>query len=179
MNSWDSFIYKSIQKLKSKTSLKILNTLTNNDDLIQICDHIYLGNVTSAHNAQLLEETNIQALVNCTNDIPIHVYFKDKMYIQLNIEDSKDNKNIEKFKNIIIKTVYFIDEQVKKKHNVIIHCYWGFMRSPSVIACYLIYKYKMDVDSAIEFTRSKKNFAFTKMYNFRELLEFVYDHFHN
>ena len=45
MNSWDSFIYKSIQKLKSKTSLKILNTLTNNDDLIQICDHIYLGNV--------------------------------------------------------------------------------------------------------------------------------------
>ena len=51
------------------------------------------------------------------------------------------------------------------------------MRSPSVIGCYLIYKYKMDVDGVIQWIQSKKNFAFTQIYNFRELLEYVYDYY--
>jgi len=177
MSSWDSFVYKTIQKLKSKTSLTIFNTLSNNDDLIQICNHVYLGNVKAVHNQELLEQYQIEALVNCTNDIPIHVYFKNRKYKQLYVEDSKDNENMNKFKTIIIETVDFINECVKQKKNIIVHCYWGLMRSPSVIASYLIYKYKMDVDGVIQLIQSKKNFAFTYIYNFRELLDYVYDYY--
>lgn len=177
MSILDSFIYQTIQKIKSKTSLHIFNALTNNDDLIQICNHVYLGNIKSAHDQTLLKQHKIYAVVNCTNDIPIHVYFKNKKYTQLYVEDSKDNENLYKFKNIIINTIQFIDDCVNEKKNVIVHCYWGLMRSPSVIACYLIYKYKMDVDAVIQFMQSKKNFAFTQIYNFRELLEYVYKYY--
>lgn len=177
MSSWDSFVYQTIQKLKSKTSLSIFNTLTNNEDLIQICNHVYLGNVKAVHNQELLEKNQIEALVNCTNDIPIHVYFKNRQYKQLYVEDSKDNENMNTFKNIIIETVDFINDCVKQEKNVIVHCYWGLMRSPCVIGCYLIYKYKMDVDGVIQLIQSKKNFAFTHIYNFRELLDYVYDYY--
>lgn len=177
MSSWDSFVYQTIQKIKSKTSLSIFNTLTNNDDIIQICNHVYLANVKAVHDAEVLKEHTIEALVNCTNDIPIHVYFKNKKYKQLYVEDSKDNENINKFKDIIIDTIHFIDDCVKQEKNVVVHCYWGLMRSPSVIGCYLIYKYKMDVDGVIQWIQSKKNFAFTQIYNFRELLEYVYDYY--
>ena len=177
MSSWDSFVYQTIQKIKSKTTLSIFNTLTNNDDLIQICNHVYLGNVKAVHNIELLEQHNIESLVNCTNDIAIHVYFKNRLYKQLYVEDSKDNNNINKFKDIIIETIDFIDDCVKQEKNIIVHCYWGLMRSPCVIGCYLIYKYKMDVDSVIQFIQSKKNFAFTQIYNFRELLDYVYDYY--
>ena len=47
------------------------------------------------------------------------------------------------------------------------------MRSPTVIASYLIFKYKMDVECAIEFIKDKKNFSFHNIYNFKEILYFV------
>ena len=47
------------------------------------------------------------------------------------------------------------------------------MRSPTVIASYLIFKYKMDVECAIEFIKDKKNFSFHNIYNFKKKLYFV------
>ena len=57
------------------------------------------------------------------------------------------------------------------------HCYWGIMRSPTIIASYLIYKYKMDVDGAAEFIKDKKNFCFNNIYNFKEILYYVKEEF--
>ena len=92
-----------------------------------------------------------------------------KVQIEKDFED-----RISKFKNIRhspIEGVY------AKKNNVLVHCYWGLMRSPTVIASYLIYRYKMDVEGAIEFVKDKKNFSFHNLYNFKEILYFVKEHF--
>ena len=70
-------------------------------------------------------------------------------------------------------TIYFIDNQINKKCNVLVHCYWGLMRSTCVISCYMIYKYNMEVNCAIEFIRQKKNMSFNELYNFKEILYFV------
>jgi dual specificity phosphatase 12 len=178
MSKWNSFIYSSIQSFKSTFTVNLVNSITNNYDLIYICPHIYLGNVISSQDESLLLKYNIQSVINCSQDVPVHPYFKKKSFLQINIEDSKDEDNLQSFKDVIIKIIYFIDGKVNSKQNVLVHCYWGLMRSPTVIASYLIFKYNMDVDSAIAFIQSKKNFTFSNLYNFREILEYVHQYFH-
>jgi protein-tyrosine phosphatase len=51
------------------------------------------------------------------------------------------------------------------------------MRSPTVIASYLIYKYNMNVEDAIQFIKNKKNFTFNNSYNFKEILFFIKEEF--
>ena len=177
MDNINSFIYRGIQKFKSETSLNVFNFLTNNNDIISICPHLYLGNLNAIKNIETLSNHNIESIVNCTKDIPFHIYFKDKTMFRLNIEDNKEIENLEKFKKKIIDVTFFIDEQIKNNKNVIVHCYWGLMRSPTVIASYLIYRYKMDVDGAIEFVKDKKNFSFHNLYNFKEILYYVKEEF--
>ena len=177
MNNYESFIYKNIQKFKSSTNLKILNFMTNNSDIIYICPHLYLGNYNSSQNLDQLTKFNIDSIVNCTKDIPIHEYFKDRTFFRLEIDDSKDIDNINEFKKKIIDATIFIEQQVNQKKNTIVHCYWGLMRSPTVIASYLMFKYKMDVECAIEMIKDKKNCSFHNLYNFKEVLEHVKEEF--
>ena len=40
MDSFNTFIYKNIQKLKSETNLSIFNVLTNNNDIVFICPNL-------------------------------------------------------------------------------------------------------------------------------------------
>jgi len=173
MNNLDSFIYKNIQKFRSKTNLGVFNLLTNNNDLVNICPNLYLGNYKSSQNPNLLLKYNIQSIVNCTKDIPFHDYFKNKTFFRIDIEDSKEYNNVEDFKSKIIDAAIFIDKQIKENKNVIVHCFWGLMRSPTVIAAYLIYRYNMDVEGAIEMLKDKKNLSFHNIYNFKEILEYV------
>ena len=76
-------------------------------------------------------------------------------------------------KSNILNATLFIDEQINNNNNVMVHCYWGLMRSPTVIASYLMYKYKMDVESSIQFIKDKKNLSFHSLYNFKEILYYV------
>lgn len=171
MRNW--LIYKGINIFKSTTNVSIFNFLTNNNDIVYICPNLYLGNIKSSQDTELLKKYNINSIVNCTKDIPIHSYFKIRSYYQIDIEDSKELSNIEEFKSKIIDAAYFINEQIKENKNVIVHCYWGLMRSPTVIAAYLILRFQMDVDSAIEFIKEKKNLSFHNLYNFKEILYYV------
>ncbi len=173
MNKKDSFIYNTIQTFRSETSLSIFNFLTNNSDIINICPNLFLGNIKSVKNSKILEKYDIDCIVNCSKDIPFNDYFKDKKMFRIDIEDNKETENLDLFKQNIINAVSFIHENIELNKNVIVHCYWGLMRSPTVIASYLIFKYKMDVECAIEFIKDKKNFSFHNIYNFKEILYFV------
>ena len=156
----NEFIFRSISFLKSNSAVNIFNFITNNNDLIYICPNLYLGNINVCKNLDLLKKYNIECIINCTKDIDFHEYFDDKTKYRLDIDDSKDLNNINDFKSKIMNTIYFIDNQINKKCNVLVHCYWGLMRSTCVISCYMIYKYNMEVNCAIEFIRQKKKYEF-------------------
>ncbi len=169
----NDIIYKSARKIRSEKTLDIFNFVTNNSDIILISPNLYLGNIKSSQNINILKEYNINSIVNCSNDIPFHDYFNNKNIFRIDIEDSKELENINKFKSNILNATLFIDEQINNNNNVMVHCYWGLMRSPTVIASYLMYKYKMDVESSIQFIKDKKNLSFHSLYNFKEILYYV------
>ena len=98
---------------------------------------------------------------------------KDEKYIlRLDIKDSKDEENVEKFMNIIDNGVEFINihKNINNK-TVFVHCYWGLMRSATVIAGYLIKYENYSVDNAIELIKNKRSYTFSNLYNFKDILE--------
>ena len=175
LDSFDSFIFNNISKLRSKTNLYIFNLVTNNDDIVNICPNLYLGNYKSSQSLKILKNYNINSIVNCTKDIPFSEYFKHRNYLRIDVEDSRDINNINDFKSKIIDATIFINNEINNNNNVLVHCYWGIMRSPTVVASYLMFKYKMYVEAVIELIKDKKNCSFHNIYNFKEILNYVHE----
>jgi protein-tyrosine phosphatase len=96
----------------------------------------------------------------------------EKYILRLDIKDSKDEENIEKFMNIIDDGVEFINTHKNLNNKtVFVHCYWGLMRSATVIAGYLIKYENYSVDNAIELIKNKRSYTFSNLYNFKDILE--------
>lgn len=173
MTIFDKTMYKILCLTRNKGFLNIASRIANIDDYNIIIPNIYLGNINYANNIQFLKEHNIGAIINCTENDPFNEYFNDKPSFRLNINDSKDKKNIEKFKNEIINAIIFINTSIKNGLRVYIHCYWGLMRSATVVAGYIIYKYGLSVNDAIHIVQEQRPRALSSIYNFNEVLSYV------
>ena len=166
----ENTIYNFISFIKNKTNLNLFNLVTNNNDIIQIIPNLYLGTINSAHNLEIIKKYNIKSIINCTNDEIFLDYFNNKAKFRLPVGDNKYESNINNFSNKLIEVVQFIDNQINLGKNVLVHCYWGLMRSPTVIGAYLIMKYNMSTDDVIQFIQSKKSMTFSNIYNFKSIL---------
>ena len=178
MNNIEKSIYKIISKSRNKTTLSVFNFFTHSKDYTCIMPNLYLGNVNSSSNINFLQNNNIEAIINCTNDIEFNDYFKDKGKFRISIEDNKEVQNMKKFENDIYDAIKFIDLYINSGKAVLVHCYYGLMRSATVIACYLVLKYKMSFEDAIIILQKKNSFTFNSQYNFEEIVKHVYDRFH-
>ena len=136
--------------------------------------NLYLGNINAANNIDFLQKNNISSIINYSNKIEFHEYFNDKYKFRLSIDDNKEHENMKKFQENIFNAIKFIDNEINKKRVILIHCYYGLMRSATVIASYLIFKYKMSVNDAVEFLKKKNKMIFNSSYNFIEILESVH-----
>jgi atypical dual specificity phosphatase len=173
MSFFDKLMYSAINLSRNKNTIKIFNSITKNDNYNMIIPNLYLGNINCSNDILFLIENNIQGIVNCTIDEPFSNYFYDKNKIRLSINDSKELENIEKFKIDIINGINFIDNCINENKNVYVHCYFGLMRSATVVTGYLIKKYNIPYKDAINIVKEKRPMALSSLYNFNEVLEFV------
>ena len=179
MSNFEKSFYKLISFGRSKISLNIFNFITNNDNSIFIMPNLYLGNINAANDIDFLQKNQINSIVNCSNEIEFNEYFNDKHKFRLLIDDNKEPENIKKIKENIFDALKFIDNEINKKHVILVHCYFGLMRSATVVAAYLIVKYKMSVNDAVEFLKKKNKMIFNRNYNFIEILDYVHKIFNN
>ena len=175
MRLFNKIIYSTLNATRNNTSLNIINKIANIDDYNLIIPNLYLGNIKNANNIDFLKENDIQAIVNCTENEEFNEYFIDKSKYRLSINDSKNENNINKFKNDIFDVIYFIEENLNNNKKVYVHCYWGLMRSATVIAGYLIYKYKLSIKDSINIIQEQRPKALVSFYNFNEVLEYVHN----
>ncbi len=164
-------VYNILNLTRNKDFLNIANRIVNIDDYNIIIPNIYLGNINYANNIQFLNEHKIDAIVNCTENEPYNDYFNNKSKFRLNVNDSKDIENINKFKNEIMNAILFIEDNMNQNKRIYIHCYWGLMRSATVVAGYLIYKYKLPKYEAINIVKEQRPIALSSFYNFNEILD--------
>jgi len=169
----NKLIYNTINLARTKKTVNILNIITNTDDHNLIIPKLYLGNINSSTNIEFFKKCKIEAIVNCTENEPFHEYFKDRPKFRLNVNDSREPENIERFKREIIRTMDFIDNCIEQEQAVYVHCYYGLMRSATVVACYIIRKYGLTKEASISIVREHRPYALTSIYNFDEILDFI------
>lgn len=150
------------------------NFVLQTNKVDKICNHLYLGNKDASNDMDFLRNENIESVVNCTKDLPFHSYFDIKSRLRLHIDDSRDENNLNEFYPLIRLAVLFIDEQITLDKNVLVHCYWGWMRSATVVGAYLMEKHGMTPHHAKEYIRDRRPYTMMSIYNFDDLLERYY-----
>lgn len=133
-----------------------LHTGTDHDQqhMIEIVPHLYLGGKWNACNMDELVYFNIVHIVNATYDV--ENFFHDAFtYKKLQWDDSESQDILENVSAITAE----IHSHVSNKKNVLCHCYFGRSRSVSVIIAYLMQYHSMTYDESLKTIRSKKENA--------------------
>jgi dual specificity MAP kinase phosphatase len=172
MSLYNRTVYATLNLLRNKNSIKVFNFVLNNENSNLILPKLYLGNIIDAHNPDIMKKYNIEAILNCTESEPFHKYFEDKTFLRIDIKDSLDDTNVEKFIDKIEEGVDFIDYNINTMNKTVyVHCYWGLMRSATVVAAYLIKKYKCTIDESISIVKEKRPYSISEYYNFNKVLK--------
>ena len=179
-----------MQSLKKKLSLKVsmpktiqekpisLSCNIPSTDCSHIIDNIYISGYKQSIDYSFLIGNNFTHIINCAggsqNFFPL--YFKEFKYYQIEL---RDDGNID-INDSIVKFISFVKEISKdKKNKILIHCSEGISRAPCLVCAYLMWKFNMDSDSAINFIKEKRkcvdiNFGFLfQLRNFQLNKEFV------
>jgi protein-tyrosine phosphatase len=179
MNFFDKTIYSLLNISRNKNTLYYISKVGNIDGQNMIIPNLYLGNINEASNLDFLLNKNIKGIVNCTEQEPYHQYFSNKKKYRLSVNDSREKDNIDIFKKEIINSIDFIDNCIEQNEPVYVHCYWGLMRSATVVTGYLVKKYKIPYKDAISIVQEKRPMALSSLYNFNEVLEYVEEKYLN
>jgi protein-tyrosine phosphatase len=140
-------------------------------DAHEIVPGVWLGNRRAALNDKWLKEKNITVVFNATKDIPFSPSIKKQYRIPID-----DNLQSEEIRNMTLwshEIVYKVLQETNKGNIILIHCFAGMQRSAIILAMYLIVKYGMTWQQAINYIKGIRPIAFTPAANFKNsLIEF-------
>ena len=120
------------------------------NDIDEITENIYLGNLCGAGDIDLLKKLGIKKVLSLLEEFGWPKYNESDNFIHktINVHDF-DQENIIK---------YFGEcfNFIKGDDKILVHCAAGASRSASVVIAYIMYIKKMSYKDALEFVRSKR-----------------------
>ena len=173
MSLFDKCVYKVLCLARNKKVLNLVNKISSIDDFNMIVPHLYLGNVNASLDKTFFEKEKIKCVLNCTNSEPFIEGILPENQFRIDVLDSRDKENIKEFKEKIIDGIEFIDKRISNQDPVFVHCYWGLMRSATVVAGYLIKKYQIPKEEAIDYVQKRRYGSLSSIYNFNDILQHV------
>lgn len=133
----------------------------------EILPGLWLGNRVAALDPKFLREKRIQAVFNCTKDIPFIESTPLKVRIPVD-----DNLQPTEIRNLELWSTQFVPK-VKAallKGPVLVHCHAGMQRSAAVVAMLLIHMLHVDTDTAIKYIQFRRPIAFRPAVNFLDAI---------
>ena len=131
----------------------------------KILNNVYLSNYKDSINNEYINGNNIKVIINCSKNLP---FINNNNIIKIRIsinDDLSKQSNIDLFKYLNHITT-IMNKYTKQNYNILVHCYAGIQRSPSIIAAYLIRYYNFSMYEAINYIKQKKNKTFYPKINF-------------
>ena len=127
----------------------------------QITRNIYLGSIDNVYNPEVIIDKDIRLIISCIQGfVPPEIPGVE--FIVIHCLDSPDALLLPIFDEIY-------REIEKCKHNILIHCMAGRSRSATILLAYLIRKYRIDTNRALETIQSVRpicpNEGFIKQLN--------------
>ncbi len=130
---------------------------------MDIIPNLYLGK----YNDSLVVD-KYDIIINCSKNILFSNENKKNYRIPIN-DDPFDT-------TILHKYIHWI---LSSNNKILVYCNYGQQRSPTIIACYLMKKYKWNLQYTIDFIKDKKNDAFFLSINFIEFLKYFENYITN
>lgn len=136
-----------------RTRLQPLIGVGENISKISNQTDLYISDLSTAHNKDLLKQIGITHIVDAVlGSTP--PYPDDFTYKYLPVRDI-DYEDISIYFD---ETSKFIDEAIKNNGKVLVHCMFGASRSATIVAAYIIYKGKGKVtaEQSIKYLKNKR-----------------------
>lgn len=132
----------------------------------EILPGLWLGNERASQDTQWQKLNQIQAIFNCTKDIPFtQGGAPHKQRIPL--DDNRAPEEIRNLETWAWESAQKIAKERAAGNRVLVHCFAGVQRSAAVVAIYLVANYRCTTDEAIAFIKSRRSIAFQIQPNFQ------------
>jgi len=130
----------------------------------EIIPGLWLGNALASQDPNFYREKRIEAVFNCTKDLPFLPSVPRKY--RLPVHDNLQDEEIRTMELSSFEVVYKLSLE-HRKGAVLVHCAAGMQRSAAVVAMYLMAKTPgMKVEEAILYIQKRRPIAFTPGPNF-------------
>jgi len=115
---------------------------------------LWLGDITASENIEALDKHGISHILTILDYQPTRID-KNRTYLYIYAEDFHFTDLIT---NEFEKCFQFIDKALEQGHQVLVHCHAGVSRSPTIAAMYLMRKYSLTREQALERLISKRRY---------------------
>lgn len=123
-----------------------------------VLKNLFIGNIQDAANKSFLESNRINLVINCCKEYTVdYNYLKTQNItcVMLEYFDSLEQDLNEQGK--LINVIKLIDDHLtNERGGVLVHCVAGVSRSASVVIAYLMWKNKINFESAFRIVRQAR-----------------------
>jgi hypothetical protein len=144
------FMCSNIQIRSTVDRFKYLTIYPN--CIIENC--MYLGNAIQAKTWKIVRDLGITHIINCSSEH--ECLFSDTYieYLHVKLEDSLDEDLCGKLE----RAIEFITEALNsnKSSKILVHCNLGISRSASILISYIVFKYKICFEAALNYVKDKR-----------------------
>ena len=119
------------------------------DDIDQITETIFLGNIDAAFNKKKLKQLGIKKILTVMSAFGNHYSPHEFIHKSIDVDDDFRTNIICHFKECIL----FIEG----KDKIFVHCAAGMSRSPTIVIAYIMWKRKLRLNEAIKFVKEKRS----------------------
>ena len=147
-----------------------LINLSDNNDISQINDKLFIGNISTATNKKLLKENGITHIIDILSQ-RFEPYPDDFEYLHIYAYDTVDWNLTYSFPI----TNLFIKDALKNGGKVYIHCMCGISRSISILLAYLMTNTTNSLESILNDVRSIRPIANPNKAFMKQLVDFRYN----
>lgn len=170
MTSYTTLLYNFIGIGNTSLFVDIFNQVSGTDDYNKILNNLYLGNYKSSLDHKFIKEKNIKFVINCTPNLPFYKGILNSNCYRLSILDIPTSNNIKYMNKNLDKVIKFIDKNIEHG-GILVHCNWGFIRSATIVVAYLMNRFRINKEDAINYVKDIRYFALNKFLNFNEVLD--------
>ena len=119
------------------------------DNIDQITETIFLGNIDAAFNKKKLKQLGIKKVLTVMSAFGNHYSPHEFIHKSIDVDDDFRTNIICHFKECIL----FIEG----KDKIFVHCAAGMSRSPTIVIAYIMWKRKLRLNEAIKFVKEKRS----------------------
>lgn len=135
----------------------------------KITDYIFLGSYQNAINESELKKLKIKYILNCAHECSNFPY-KNIHYKHIKLFDDP-NFDLSKY---FASAFSFINDAVKTKSNILIHCAMGVSRSSAIVIAYLMKSKRMSFKEAFYFVKKRRSIIFPNFGFMSQLSQYEY-----